>query len=348
MLPKPLLSLVAVAFLLLAPMSATALPSDEYVRGYAAALVQREFQINPGAVDVRDGVVFIRADLGDAELERIRNVLMTLDGVRDVVREEGETRRKGWTWIPGRSSFRPLVADPRWPRFAAAYQYYIDDHMLGNVGAVSFGENLPLVRYNPSYGGSWEVGIQGGIFSIFDFDRSFDLINTDYIGGLPLVYALGNFQGMVRVFHQSSHLGDEYLLRGDPVTRINLSYEAVHTILSYDFPLDLRAYVGGSYIFRIEPSYIDPWRAQGGIEWIGPSLKSGTAVRPIAAIDLQFDQESGWDPEIAPVVGLQFEGWNRYGSNFQLLIYYFNGQSPNGQFYRRDIQYIGFGGQFHF
>jgi hypothetical protein len=31
-----------------------------------------------------------------------------------------------------------------------------------------------------------------------------------------------------------------------------------------------------------------------------------------------------------------------------LLVQYFNGYSPNGQFYKEKIEYIGFGVHFHF
>jgi hypothetical protein len=42
-----------------------------------------------------------------------------------------------------------------------------------------------------------------------------------------------------RVLHQSSHLGDEFLLR-NRTTRINLSYEALDLLLSYETEFGLR------------------------------------------------------------------------------------------------------------
>ncbi|HYD50606.1 MAG TPA: DUF1207 domain-containing protein, partial [Terriglobales bacterium] len=315
--------------------------SDDYLRGYAAALVRREFDISTEAVSVRDGIVTIAADVSDADLERIRHILIRIEGVREVVRADAATRPKGWTWLPGTAPFRPLFADPRWPRFGGAYVHYFGDDELGNVGVANFGEHLPMVRYSPSYGGSWDLGIQAGVFAIFDFDHSFDLINADYVAAIPVTYAKDDFAAFLRVFHQSSHLGDEYLLRGDAEERVNLSYEAVHLLLSYDLPLRLRLYGGGAYIFRIEPSDIDRWRIQTGAEWIGPSLSDRVGIRPLAAVDVQIEQEGGWTTNVAPAVGLLFERRLGRGPNFTVLAHYFNGRSPNGQFYDRDVEYVG-------
>ena len=55
--------------------------------------------------------------------------------------------------------FDPLMADPRWPHFSVAYQSYIGDDELKNVGATSFGETFPLYSGN-AFGGRWITGIQ--------------------------------------------------------------------------------------------------------------------------------------------------------------------------------------------
>lgn len=34
--------------------------------------------------------------------------------------------------------------------------------------------------------------------------------------------------------------------------------------------------------------------------------------------------------------------------NFQLLLEYFHGKSPNGQFYVNNVEYVGIGGHLHF
>jgi hypothetical protein len=321
---------------------------DTYIRGYAGAVLQREFDVSAAAVSVQDGVVTIAADLSEPNLEKVRNVLMHIEGVREVRIAEADSRPRGLAWLPRRTLFRAPIADPRWPRFSASYQRYINDHELKNVAAVSFGETIPLAKYNPEYGGSWDIALQGGVFAIFDLDgSSFDLINADYLGGLPVTYAIGDLAVMGRFFHQSSHLGDEFLL-GNTVERVNFSYEAFSLLGSYDLPLGFRVYGGGAYRFRIEPSDVRPWRFQAGAEWVGPSISDEWAIRPLAAIDVQVDEEGNWSTNTVPALGLQFERARSQGRVFQLLVEYFNGKSPNGQFYARNIQYAALTGQFQF
>lgn len=342
--------LVGLAFALaLIPGAAQAdAAEDAYIRGYVASLLRTGFGIEPDAVDVVEGFVTVRADLPRSERERLLRAIGEVDGVKGVEIEHADTEIRGVTWLPGRSLFVPLIADPRWPRFSAAYQHYFGNGEVDEVANVSFGENLPIVRYAPPWSGEWELGLQGGVFAIFDLaSDSFDLINADYFVAIPLTYAHGNFSGIFRFFHQSSHLGDEYLLR-TRVERVNLSYEAINLLLSYELPLGFRVYGGSAYLFRTDPADILPWRFQTGLEYTGPSLTPRFMISPLAAIDVQIDQEGGWVANVAPSVGLQFEGIRSRGRNFQLLVQYFYGRSPNGQFYDRRIEYVGLVGQFHF
>ena len=73
--------------------------------------------------------------------------------------------------------------------------------------------------------GAWEIGFQGGIFVVFNLAaRSSDLINADHLGGITFTYALDSLAFITRFMHQSSHLGDEFLVNTE-VERINLSFE---------------------------------------------------------------------------------------------------------------------------
>jgi hypothetical protein len=322
---------------------------DDYLRGYVAAIVERELNISADAVDVHRGIVSIHADLSPADEERLRKVLLEVEGIEDIVVIPADTQLPGLVWFPERSLFTPLLADPRWPHFSLSYQYYIDDDDLTHVAAPNFGELFPLLHYAPQYGGSWEVGIQGGVFAIFDLaSDSFDLINADYRVALPVTYAWGGWAAMLRFFHQSSHLGDEYLLReNNGNNRINVSYEGLHLLLSRDLPYGFRLYGGGGYLVHVDPESLDRGSVQTGIEFAGNDLDLGFGI-PVAGVDLQFEEEGNWRPNVSPRAGLQFGEPFGLGRNLQVLVEYFDGKSPNGQFYDRTIRYIGFGAHLHF
>ena len=349
----------------LAVPSALAAPTDDsFIAGYAAAVLERELSLTAPSLRVHNGVITLAAsDLAAADRARVVTQLERIRGVtRVVVLEPGvqppapaasaasEPPRVLAEWqtgvFPGGVLFKPLVADPRWPHFAAAWQRYLNDRQFSDIAAVSFGESFAFYRDRIA-GAWWEVGLQAGVFSVFDIDaESFDLVNADYLVGIPLTLRYEDFTAMVRVFHQSSHLGDEFLLR-TRTNRINLSYESIDLKLSYEFGDVLRTYVGGGYLFDQTPSSLDPLSAQYGIELRSPWPSRDSRWRPIAAVDVQHREENGWSADVSARAGIEIDGV-LLTRKLQILLEYFTGHSPNGQFYKDKVQYFGLGTHFHF
>jgi hypothetical protein len=244
-------------------------------------------------------------------------------------------------FLPPSQLFKPLIADPRWPHFSLAYRNYIGDEEIKNVGSANFGESIALYRSNGPFGGQWETGLQAAVFSIFDLDsNSRDLINSDFFVGLFGSYRVGDFSLFTRLLHQSSHLGDQFQLRAGTN---NLSYEGVDLKLSYDFGRTLRLYAGGGFLFDQDPSDLKPWSTQIGAEFRSPWTYFGGLVTPIAGLDLQNRQEGHWRTDVSLRAGVEFASPRVLDRRLQLLIEYFNGRSPNGQFYGRLIEYLGLG-----
>jgi hypothetical protein len=368
---KTLLS--SAILILLFPFSSRVATSDDFIRGYGAAVLQREFQIKEYSLEVSGQTVRVTSgELKNVDTEKVNPALFAVQGVKKVeildaqgvVISSSTTPSQAATvappkeksgkpeyelgFLPGGNLFEPLIADPRWPHFSVAYQNYLGDQELKNVASVTFGESIALYRNRAPFGGLWEVGFQAGVFSIFDLDGpSFDLINTDFAGGITASYRLNNFSTFFRIFHQSSHLGDEFLLR-NPINRLNLSFEGADLKLSYRFFDWLRLYAGGTYLFDRDPSALKPWVAQAGIELQSPWRFWADSTRLIAAADLQHLQEHNWSTEISVRSGLQFERPQNFMRKIQLLLEYYNGHSPNGQFFDRKIEYIGTGIHLHF
>ena len=356
---------LAIAFLLGCVTTSSAAPADDgYIEGYAAAVLERELGRPVPSLRVRDGVVTIQhSDLAGADrarlvpqLEKIRGVVR-VDVVEAgaqptpppvVVAQEPPRVLSEWQGglLPGGILFKPLVADPRWPHFAANYQRYVSDPQLKDTVAVSFGESFALYRDRVGQGW-WEVDIHAGVFALFDMDSSSsDLVNADYLVGIPLTYRYGDFSGILRVFHQSSHLGDEFLLR-TRTNRVNLSYESLDLKLSYEIGEVARVYGGGGYLVHREPSNLAPLSAQYGLELTSPWPGPDARWRPIAAVDIQHREENDWGADVSARIGIQIEGV-LLTRKLQILLEYFNGHSPNGQFYKNRAEYFGVGTHFHF
>src|SRR3989454_3153323 len=118
--------------------------------------------------------------------------------------------------------FQPLLADPKEPRFFAGYLWARSPRLASRLGTVGFGQTIGLVR-----GRDWQLGVAAGVFSEFNMQSSTtDLLNTDYLVGLPLTYRRGSLATRVRLYHQSSHLGDEYMVPTNP-PRVHFTFPAV-------------------------------------------------------------------------------------------------------------------------
>ncbi len=352
---------IAMLVVLLQLSDAFASPSDDrFIEGYATAVLERELGVKVRTVRAEQGSLTVHIEsLGSSDKESIKAVLSSIEGVvhLEIINdlEVAETRpqdeqaaqAKHDGLFPREDLFAPLIAAPRWPHFSLAYHYYSGDEELSSVGATSFGETFYFYKGRAPFDGMWQTGIQASVFAIFDLDSdSMDLVNADYWVGFPFVYRRGDFSAMTRVFHQSSHLGDEYLLR-KRIDRVNLSYESVDVKFSYDFSKSLRLYGGGGFIFHKEPSDIDPWSLQAGIELRSPAAYVNGTVRPLLAADFSTWEENDWDIDVSVRTGVQLES-EKIDRKIQFLFEYLNGHSPSGQFYERVIEYFGFGTHFYF
>ena len=80
---RTLLSLAIL--ILLFPFSSGAATSDDFIRGYAAAVLQREFQIKDYSLEVSDQTVRVTSgELKNVETEKVIAALFAVQGVKKV------------------------------------------------------------------------------------------------------------------------------------------------------------------------------------------------------------------------------------------------------------------------
>ncbi len=206
--------------------------------------------------------------------------------------------------LPQRDLFPPLLADAKQPQFFAAWHWVTSPRLTTQVSNVGLRENIGLIR---GPGARWQASVAAGVFSQFNMEtESHDLINTDFIIGLPFSFRRGVWSARARIYHQSSHLGDEFILNTNP-QRVNLSFEAAEVIVSRDIR-NLRVYGGGEYLFRHEPADLKPGLLHGGLEYRHPTrlvrLDHLGAGRLVAALDAKASEERKWGNSVG--VGLHF------------------------------------------
>ena len=261
---------------------------------------------------------------------------------------EGEAQ--GPVLFPQDQIFCQLLADPKEARSFVSFLHgtfpSVDDSadQGTTIGSVGLGDSFGLVRWGgPSPGEGVQLDVVGSIFAQFDLGAaSHDLINADYIIGLPVTFRRSGFSARVRLYHQSSHLGDEYLLRAEGIDRENLSFESVEFLLSQEVG-PLRAYAGGERILRREPETVAAKLFHGGLE-----LHAGRArlAQLVGGVDLKMTERYDWSPAISGRLGLQVMRSGPGGHPARLvalMLEVYDGPSPYGQFFQEDISSVGVG-----
>jgi hypothetical protein len=246
--------------------------------------------------------------------------------------------------LPRGDLFRPLLADPKQPQFFASALWIKGPRLDTQVSAVGLGESIGLVR---APDGDWQVSVAAGVFSQFNLrTRSNDLLNTDFVIGVPVSWRRGRTSGRLRLYHQSSHLGDEFILNTQP-ERVNLSFESLEALVSRELG-SWRAYGGAEYIVRHEPADLKAGLLHAGVEYRHPqslfrlgSLGDGRAV---AALDAKSSQERKWQMGWSVRAGLEFTPAKpTTARRLSMLLHAYDGPAPYGQFYQDNVTWVGIG-----
>src|SRR5688500_10532610 len=169
---------VLIVMLAAVPVQAAAV-ADDYIKGYAAAILAREFKVRAPSLRVSGGIVQLaEAELAAADRSAVVAALSAIEGVTRVVilnagapggaaaPPSGSSASRGAAatellptgGLPGGLLFKPLLADPRWPHFSLGYRQYLDEDDLDGAVAGTIGENLPFYRWTSSNAHQWEIG----------------------------------------------------------------------------------------------------------------------------------------------------------------------------------------------
>ncbi|HMS83909.1 MAG TPA: DUF1207 domain-containing protein [Nitrospira sp.] len=266
--------------------------------------------------------------------------------------DEGDTSEA----FPSDDVFRPLIADPKQPQFFAIWQHSRprEGGQSFSLGSIAIGENFGFYTKRTGCNG-WQVGLLTGVFAQFNLDENnAALINTDFNVGIPLSWRSGNWSARLRYYHQSSHLGDEFLGSHPEIKPSSFILEEAEGILSYDYRW-LRLYGGAAVLVHREPATIDRTRVQWGFEARAPSMRTRILepflnrliLTPVLSGDFKSHEELGWIINTNVLGGFE---WSRTGSrrHFRIMATYFHGYNPYGQFYNQKIESIGVGAYFTF
>lgn len=346
--------------------------SDHYLEGYIQAVVDMHFYENQVVVIVEDQIVYLYNLPHNALLSNsIISFVEDMPCVKEVkvkceLTPEQCERRKSYVmqpcisgiWFPQATVlFQPLVANPRQVMYSVAYR--AGDKVVGKKAiCVSLGDNFPIYRWNNVWRwcGDLQIGIEAGVWCPFNFDdvphkdgTYCELVNTDYLLGIPLCYAVDRWSFRLRLYHISSHLGDEFMCNRPEFLdkRVNPSFEAIDFFTSYQFSRNLRGYFGPGVILHSDKSFPMKYLyVDYGLEFRAFACRFdyhrlyGT---PFIAIDVENWQVRNWDFDFTIKAGYEISKLAGIGRKMRFFASYHNGFSYEGQFFLERTQYGEFG-----
>ncbi len=341
--------------------------SDPYYEGYLQALVDMHYAEYRVIVIVKHHKVWL-ANLPKNRLiaNSIVSFVGDVPGVKEVFVIEGvppedaELREKyvrrpqiTGVWFPQMTElFQPLVADPR--NVTYTFGWRSGDRVCGCKAVnFSFGDDFAIYRWiNALWGGDVQVGLEAGIWSVFNMDPSPDiaggteLVNTDYYVGIPITFARDKWSFRLRGYHISGHLGDEFMVNHPGFKRVNPSIEAIDFYTSYQANEAIRVYIGPGVYVHSDPSFKwKPIYIQYGTEARFSPFKSyyyklhgnwffACHVRNLEQLDYNFDVTLRSGYELSKLQGI--------GRKFRAFIGYHYGYSLEGQFAKERTRYFEF------
>lgn len=334
---KSLPLLFLLPFLLLAS-------SPEFTKGYLYSKLEDRFCTTAIEFEVLDDKVVVYSWPNEINSSDIKNYIESeceLPVEFDVVNTPPENIGEH-DLLPEMSPFFPtMLAQPHMLGYSAGYRTYDKVFKLA-VLPVSIGDQFSLYQFKTVKYGHLYFGMEACVWAIFEARaKSLSLINADYYVAFPFTYFNDDFTARLRVYHQSSHLGDEYLLENE-INRLNPSMEVIDLSLAYDFYPNLTAFLGYGFVMRSDDSYkVKPSHIFYGFNYFFDYFKvcflKGEAT-PYFAAFFQNNENNSWGLDSTFALGYQ---WNKpCGYKLRAFIEAHDGYEPEGQFSKKKSRYF--------
>jgi len=247
-----------------------------------------------------------------------------------------------WEWqvLPDGLIYPSYLAGPKEPRLAGVWNH---DPGLGWMLDLEAGGRVALLRYgteNLQRPDGWELGIEGAAFPRLDADHEGDMISTDFRVGVPLTFGFGPWRMKLAVYHLSSHLGDEFMLRFPDIPRDNYSRNAIVLGSGCYLTEDVFLYGEAEWAFYTD-GYTQPWQFQFGVDYTSLRSASSPTGSPFEALNGILREEVDYGGSFVAQAGWQWRG--RTNHLFRIGVQYFTGKSDQHQFFCRDEDKVGIG-----
>jgi hypothetical protein len=326
---------------------------EGYMEAYIQGVVDTKYPNSGVTVSVQNGDALLQCLPSDQKLsnEIVQSVQeitqLTVVGYPKKVSATSEKASKNnrieGIWLPQSTVLFPTqIANPRQPCFALSGRFH--EKNAGAFGsAFVIGAQFPMYRWTNVYEGNLQLELEGAVFALFSMSKkSFPMINADYYVGIPLTYAKGAWAYRARIYHMSSHVGDEYLEDHHHFHRKNKSFEAVDLSADYSFNQHLRAYGIAGYVpFSDSEMKMKSFYVEYGFEVRGKRTDFRQLFgQPFLAVHCENWQDVNYALDTTYAIGYEWGKLHGIGRKVRLFLEYHHGFCLEGQFSRQRSKYL--------
>ncbi len=245
----------------------------------------------------------------------------------------------------GKEVFRPLMADPREVSLALRVVTPVGHRALGEVSA---GDYFGLYRWVLPWKDAYlQWSVAGGFFARFDLVAvEKDLQVLDFTASMPFDLRVGKWCIRLLPYHQSSHLGDDYLERtGESLTKYSM--DSFKTLAAWEPSAAWRLYTGYNFTIRHNEDISGGQMLQAGFEW-SSAWWSHEHAQLYWANDFQSWERIGWNPILNTQGGVRFARSPQARQRLAVFLEYGTGHQSFGQFYEKEESHWVLGLRFEF
>lgn len=325
---------------------------DAYLKGAVEEFIKIEYCKCMIKVSVKDGCVTLYNAPSSTQIQdQMIFYISKMQGVKSVriasYQNYANPSYRGRLLPDYPLLWEPWIANPREVMCSLAYRQ--GDRVLApSVGAVSFGSEFPIYRFCGAntfcYKSDIELSIEGCLYAVFNlnvdtppgYTFSHALINADYYIGIPATLAHDKWTFRFRLYHISSHLGDQFMILNPDFVRKNLEYEAIDLKINYQLNERLMLYGAiGDYIisdkdFPMKQLYFDY-----GFQYFYPwcyDKHNDILWEPFIAAFFQNQQFENWTFNQNWSIGIRSRHPDGDSTRMAFSLEYYNGRSQDGMF----------------
>ncbi|WP_461109570.1 DUF1207 domain-containing protein [Spirosoma koreense] len=282
--------------------------------------------------------------------ERIKRVRKAKPQLADsvvIVNSEPTVVQPRREFLPKGHLFEPILLDPLEAQtYGSVLPAYWTEgkKYAGSIVPFAFGFAKPFYRRTGDAGRAEEWVLD--LASFTQFEAYHDdvankarrrIMNTDY--KISIIYNIrrGENNYRIRVYHLSSHLGDDYIFRNQ-ITAPSpnaVNYELLD--FTYSRTVNNWRMYGGAGVVLRKTEERKPISAQLGLFYKRPSTK---AARLVGGVDVKFWQQTDFRPGIHGGIGIEL---GRTQNNLTFLLEGYSGFRPYSQYEDQQTSWIGVG-----